>query len=139
MSIKSVHVAVLVLVSCASATVWAAGDAEKAFQQAQQLVAKGDLLAAKKALVIAVKAERSNQKYLQQYLLVSQAIKLQAAVKTQKDPQALGVGSTIIKSVLHIARPPCSSGACGRSDIQAVTDRRRRGATCGNANGVEGI
>lgn len=87
MSLKLVHVGVLALATCCCAPCWAANVAEDAFQEAQQLVASGDLLAAKKALVTAVKAERSNPKYLQQYLLVSQAIKLQEAVKTQKDPR----------------------------------------------------
>lgn len=77
---------VLALCLC-STTAWAANDAAVSFERARQLVAAGDLAAARKALVAAVKADRSNQQYLQQYLLVSQAIKLQQAVKTEKDPK----------------------------------------------------
>jgi hypothetical protein len=64
-----------------------AGEAERAYQQAQRQVAAGDLAAARRSLVAAVKAERGNQQYLQQYLLISQALKLEAAVKTERDPQ----------------------------------------------------
>jgi hypothetical protein len=65
----------------------AAGESEKAYQQAQRQVAAGDLAAARRSMITAVKAERSNQQYLQQYLLISQALKLEAAVQTQRDPE----------------------------------------------------
>lgn len=65
--------------------VWGAGDAELAYEKAQQLVAAGDLAAARKSLVTAVKSDGDNQRYVQQYLLVSQAMKLEQAMKSERD------------------------------------------------------
>lgn len=88
MASDSVRIGALVLACCLCPPAsWAANSAEEAFQKSQQLVAAGDLLAAKKALTTAVKTERGNQAYRKQYMLVSQALKLEKAVKTQQDPQ----------------------------------------------------
>ena len=67
-------VVVLVLV-CSSVVQSAAGD--KAFVDGNSLLAKGDLNGALQAYASAVQADRANQQYSQQYLLLRQVIQLQ--------------------------------------------------------------
>ena len=67
-------VVVLVLV-CSSVVQSANGD--KAFVDGNSLLAKGDLNGALQAYASAVQADRANQQYSQQYLLLRQVIQLQ--------------------------------------------------------------
>lgn len=77
--------ALVVSLGLAAETRAAGGDA--AFKKSQQLLADGDLAGARQQLIVAVKADRDNQQYLQQYLLVTQAIKLNDAVRRERDPK----------------------------------------------------
>ena len=65
----------------------ASNSAEQAYRQANQLVAQGDLVAAHESLKAAVRMDRANQKYLQQYMLVYTAVKLQKSFETERDLQ----------------------------------------------------
>ncbi len=68
-------------------TCLAAGDAEVSFQKGKQLVAAGDLRSAVQALAGAVKLERANQQYLQQYLVTRQALTYESMLNKEQDPQ----------------------------------------------------
>ncbi len=81
------HVVVAIGCWLCAISCWAAGDAEQAFQKGQQLVADGNLRAAVPALAAAVKLDRDNQQYLQQYLVTRQAVTFQSIVDNEKDPQ----------------------------------------------------
>ncbi len=91
---------------------WAAGgEAELAFQKGQRLVADGNLRAAVQALATAVKLERDNQQYLQQYLVTRQAVTLQSMVDSEEDPQrwekaALALSSFYTSQGLHARALP---------------------------------
>lgn len=63
----------------------AAQDAAAEFRQGHDRLAAGDLRGALQSYVAAVKADRANQEYLQQYLMVRQAITLQAAMSDRQD------------------------------------------------------
>ncbi len=76
----------------------AANDAEQAFQRGQQLVAEGDLRAAVQTLGSAVKLDRDNQRYLQQYLLTRQAVQLQAIMDKEKDSQRWEMAALALSS-----------------------------------------
>ena len=80
---------ILALALClvAAPCAWASNDADNAFQTGQRLLAEGDTRAALKSYIEAVKLDRDNQDYLQQYLLVRRVVSLQAALVKEADPQ----------------------------------------------------
>ncbi len=86
---RNVALAATLLVTLLAAVPGRAGaaDARQAYQQAQEQVAAGDLAAVRKSMIAAVKLDRANQRYLQQYLLITQALKLEAEFKQQRDPK----------------------------------------------------
>ena len=68
---------------CSSVVHSASGD--KAFVDGNSLLAKGDLRGALKAYAAAAHADRANQQYSQQYLLVRQVIQLQDRLADETD------------------------------------------------------
>ena len=110
-----------VLAACLFATLptYAQSDAENAFANGQARLADGDLTGALKAYIAAVKADRDNQQYLQQYLLVRQAVTLQAAWNDQmKDAQweqtALALRRFYLSQGLHAAALPIDEAMFAR-------------------------
>lgn len=81
MTSKLMRTTVLVLVSWLSTvSVAAAGDAEKAFERGQQLVAAGQLRAAAEAVRDAVMRDLNNQTYRQHFMATRQALKYQMII-----------------------------------------------------------
>ena len=77
-SLSSRGLAVLMaMLWLSAASVWAGSDAGTAFSEGEKLLAGGELRAALKQYVAAVKLDRTNQEYLQQYMLVRRAVALQ--------------------------------------------------------------
>jgi thioredoxin-like negative regulator of GroEL len=64
------------------------GDSGKlAFEQGKTLVGRGDFEGAMEAFATAVRAERSNAEYMQNYSLVRQAIMIRNVLEQEKNPQ----------------------------------------------------
>lgn len=77
----------LILVLALPLLASAAADADKAFGDGQRLLASGDLRGSLRAFVTAVKLDRENRQYMQQYLLVRQAVQLQDVMAAESDPR----------------------------------------------------
>jgi tetratricopeptide (TPR) repeat protein len=69
---------------CLTSVSWAA-DAGSAFLEGNKLVAQGDMRGAYKAYTIALKADRSNSEYAQQYMLVRRILLLEDALSKETD------------------------------------------------------
>ena len=61
--------------------------AQRAFADGQSLLAQGDFQGALASYATAARADRTNREYLQQYLLVRQAIEMRKRLEIEKDPQ----------------------------------------------------
>ncbi len=99
---------------------WAGGEADSAFLQGQKSLADGDLRAAVKSYGTAVKLDRDNQQYLQQYMLVRRAVALQDVVAKESDPQkweqsALALRSFFSTQGLHAQALPLDRAMLDRS------------------------
>lgn len=70
-----------------ASSVTVAGVADDCFQRGEALLEKGDLPAALNAYADAVRADRSSQAYLQEYMLVRRAIALDQALANEKAPE----------------------------------------------------
>lgn len=81
-----VFVGLLFLLSLTAARVWS-DDAETAYSQGQKLISEGDLRGALKSYVQAVKLDRNNQQYMQQYRLARRALELQDKLSKETDPK----------------------------------------------------
>ncbi|NQT17547.1 MAG: hypothetical protein HQ582_32635 [Planctomycetes bacterium] len=78
----------LVVGAALACTTAARGEtAEKAFAKGETILAGGDLHGALRAYETAVRADRANQEYLQQYMLVRRAVVLHQNLKTEEDPE----------------------------------------------------
>ena len=64
----------------------AANDARSEYAKGEARLAEGDLRGALQAYVAAVKLDRDNQEYIQQYMLVRQAVALEKALSSEEDP-----------------------------------------------------
>lgn len=84
MRLHRVFVCAACMLMISAAHLWGS-DAETAYQQAQKLLSDGDLRGAVKGYVQAVKLDRSNQQYLQQYQLTRRALELQDKLSKQTD------------------------------------------------------
>jgi tetratricopeptide (TPR) repeat protein len=121
MLIPSPKIAVFVAVLClAVVSAWAGSDADTAFLQGQKLLADGDLRAALKAYVAAVKLDRDNQEFLQQYMLVRRAVALQDALAKETNPQqweqtAVALRSFFSAQGLHAQAMPLDQAMLERS------------------------
>jgi thioredoxin-like negative regulator of GroEL len=112
---------IVALVLCTVAVAWAGGEADSAFLQGQKSLADGDLRAAVKSYGAAVKLDRDNQQYLQQYMLVRRAVALQDAVAKESDPQkweqsALALRSFFSAQGLHAQALPLDRAMLDRSE-----------------------
>jgi tetratricopeptide (TPR) repeat protein len=102
------------------ASAWAGSDADTAFLQGQKLLADGDLRAALKQYVAAVKSDRENQEYLQQYMLVRRAVALQDALAKETNAQqweqmAVALRSFFSAQGLHAQALPLDRAMLERS------------------------
>jgi len=91
----------LTVASAWAGNAWAGNDAETAFLQGQKLLADGDLPQALKSYVTAVKLDRDNQQYLQQYMLVRRAVALQHALAKEADPRKWEDSALALRSFLN--------------------------------------
>ena len=122
MSSSHERIAMFATWSCSlSRSAWAGTDADSAFLQGQKLLADGDLRAAVKAYGTAVKLDRDNQQYLQQYMLARRAVVLQDALAKEPDPQkweetALALRSFFNAQGLHAQTLPLDRAMLERSE-----------------------
>ena len=87
MPIPRVHLAAPLLSLLIFASTALADSGQETFQRGKDLVRQGDLQGAMQAFSEAVRADRSNEEYLQNYSLVRQVIMIQNALKKETTPQ----------------------------------------------------
>lgn len=100
MKSSRVLVCLLFLLSLTAARVWG-DDAEAAYSQGQTLLTAGDLRGALKSYVQAVKLDRNNQQYMQQYRLARRALELQDKLSKQTDPKQWEADALALRSFFN--------------------------------------
>jgi tetratricopeptide (TPR) repeat protein len=87
----------------------AANDARSEYAKGQARLADGDLRGALQAYVAAVKSDRDNQEYIQQYMLVRQAVALDNALSREEDPGQWEVMAQALRSFFIAQNLPAQS------------------------------
>lgn len=87
MKINELRIGLVVVVALAWATGARADSAQKAFAEGETILAGGDLPGALRAYEKAVRADRSNQEYLQKFMLVRRAIVLRQNLGKEEDAE----------------------------------------------------
>lgn len=100
MKSSRVLVCVMFLVTMTAARVWG-DDAETAYSQGQKLLSAGDLRGALQSYVQAVKLDRNNQQYMQQYRLARRALELQDKLSKQTDPKQWEADALALRSFFN--------------------------------------
>jgi len=86
-NINGLRIGLVVGIALACATGARGESAQKAFANGEAILASGNLPGALRAYETAVRADRSNQEYLQKFMLVRRAVVLRQNLGKEKDPE----------------------------------------------------
>ncbi len=100
MKFPRVLVCLMFLLTITAVRVWG-DDAETAYSQGQKLLTEGDLRGALKSYVQAVKLDRNNQQYLQQYQLARRALELQDKLSKETDAKKWESNALALRSFFN--------------------------------------
>lgn len=97
---RGIGLCVALLLTLVAARAWS-DDAGVAYSQGQTLLAAGDLRGAVKSYVQAVKLDRNNQQYMQQYRLARRALELQEKLAKETDAKQWEADALALRSFFN--------------------------------------
>jgi len=99
--IQKVVVSAFLVFSCAAVVADVPSQAQRAFQQGQELLKEGEFDRALSAFKSAARADRSDARFGQEYALLRQVIRLRGDLPTEKDPVRWMNGASALHTYYH--------------------------------------